>query len=269
MRPPDKPFHQDVSSGPDASPDQAERTGPLGDLRMADFGGARTAILTMPYWDPHGSGHAGHNRTGRPDASSIRRRRDGWLCGGTPAATPSPSPSPADVPFSCSEQRQGTYVDTPAWPTPASPPAEPPRYSWTQALDDSGLSVNGSGITVGVLSDSFNDLGGAAADEADGALPPASDIDVLQDLPSGGSDEGRAMMQIVHDIAPGADLAFYTAFGGEQSFADGILALAAAGAKVIVDDVYYSDEPFFQNGVVAQAIQTVEAEGVTHHGRRQ
>ena len=51
-----------------------------------------------------------------------------------------------------------------------------------QALDDSGLSVNGSGIKVGVLSDSFNDLGGAAADEADGALPPASDIEVLKDL---------------------------------------------------------------------------------------
>ena len=73
-----------------------------------------------------------------------------------------------------------------------------------QALDESGLSVNGSGIRVGVLSDSFNDLGGAAADEADGALPPAADIDVIKDLASGGTDEGRAMMQIIHDIAPGA-----------------------------------------------------------------
>ena len=102
-----------------------------------------------------------------------------------------------------------------------------------QALDESGLSVNGSGIKVGVLSDSFNDLGGAAADEADGALPPASDIQVLKDLSSGGTDEGRAMMQIIHDIAPGADLAFYTAFDSEQDFANGILALAAAGSKVI------------------------------------
>jgi hypothetical protein len=133
-----------------------------------------------------------------------------------------------------------------------------------QALDESGLSVNGSGVKVGVLSDSFNDLGGAAADEADGALPPASDIDVISDLASGGADEGRAMMQIIHDIAPGASLAFYTAFNSEQDFANGILALAAAGCKVIVDDVGYSDEPFFQNGVIAQAIQTVEAEGVTY-----
>ncbi len=133
-----------------------------------------------------------------------------------------------------------------------------------QALNESGLSVNGTGIKVGVISDSFNDKGGAAADEASGALPSASNIQVLKDLPSGGTDEGRAMMQIVHEIAPGASLAFYTADVSEQDFANGILALAAAGCKVICDDVSYFDEPMFQNGVVAQAIQTVEAEGVTY-----
>jgi len=129
-----------------------------------------------------------------------------------------------------------------------------------QALDDSGLSVTGAGIKVGVLSDSFNDLGGAAADEADGALP--STVTVLKDLSSGGSDEGRALLEIVHDIAPAASLYFYTAFESEQDFADNILALAAAGCRVICDDVSYYDEPFFQNGIVAQAIETVEQEGV-------
>jgi hypothetical protein len=132
------------------------------------------------------------------------------------------------------------------------------------AFDESGLSVNGFGVKVGVLSDSFDNLGGAPADEASGALPPANFIQVVSDLSSGGSDEGRAMMQIIHDIAPDASLAFYTAFNGEQDFANGILALAAAGCKVICDDVSYYDEPFFQTGVVAQAIQTVEAEGVTY-----
>jgi hypothetical protein len=133
-----------------------------------------------------------------------------------------------------------------------------------QALDESGLSVNGAGIKVGVLSDSFNALGGAATDEADGALPSAG-VQVLQEDPySGGTDEGRAMLQIIHDIAPGASLAFATAEGGDQAFANNILALAAAGCKVIVDDAFYYDEPFFQNGVIGQAIQTVEAEGVTY-----
>ncbi|WP_246801222.1 FG-GAP-like repeat-containing protein [Bradyrhizobium genosp. L] len=133
-----------------------------------------------------------------------------------------------------------------------------------QALGESGLSGTGSGIKVGVISDSFNDLGGAAADEASGALPSAANIQVLEDRSSGGTDEGRAMMQIVHEIAPGASLAFYTADVSEQDFANGILALAAAGCKVICDDVSYFDEPFFQNGIVAQAIQTVESEGVTY-----
>ena len=133
-----------------------------------------------------------------------------------------------------------------------------------QALDESGLSVNGAGIKVGVLSDSFNALGGAAADEADGALPSASNVQVLQDFLTGGSDEGRAMMQVIHEIAPGASEAFYTAEFGQQAFANGILALAAAGCKVICDDANYFDEPFFQDGVIGQAIKTVEAEGVTY-----
>jgi hypothetical protein len=57
----------------------------------------------------------------------------------------------------------------------------------------------------------------------------------LKDFPNPnnppGSDEGRAMMQIVHDVAPGANLDFYTAFVSEQDFAAGILALANAGCR--------------------------------------
>ena len=128
--------------------------------------------------------------------------------------------------------------------------------------------VNGAGITVGVLSDSYNNLGGAASDVATGDLP--SGVIVLQDLPSGGSDEGRAMLQIVHDVAPGAKLAFNTAFAGMAGFANGIINLAkpvasgGAGAKVIVDDVFYFDEPFFQDGIVTQAVDQVASTGVAY-----
>jgi hypothetical protein len=72
------------------------------------------------------------------------------------------------------------------------------------------------------------------------------------------------MMQIVHDVAPGASLAFYTAENSEADFASGISKLATAGAKVIVDDVGYFDEPFFQDGLVAQAINTVATSGVAY-----
>ncbi|NEP62331.1 MAG: S8 family serine peptidase [Symploca sp. SIO2G7] len=123
------------------------------------------------------------------------------------------------------------------------------------------FGVTGAGVTVGVLSDSFDNLGGATADRLSGDLP---DVNVLLDLPGGGSDEGRAMLQLIADIAPGADLAFHTAFLGQVGFAQGILNLAAAGADVIVDDVIYLAEPFFQDGIVAQAVNQVVAEGVAY-----
>ena len=71
-------------------------------------------------------------------------------------------------------------------------------------------------------------------------------------------------MEIIHDMAPGADIIFATAFRSEESFADNIRALAAAGCKVIVDDVSWSDEGVFQDSVIAQAVNDVTALGVTY-----
>jgi hypothetical protein len=67
------------------------------------------------------------------------------------------------------------------------------------------------------------------------------------------------MAQIVHDLAPGAALSFATAFNGETSFADNIGALASAGAKAIVDDVSYLEEPFFQEGPIGVAVSEATA----------
>jgi len=126
-----------------------------------------------------------------------------------------------------------------------------------------GFGVDGTGITIGVISDSFNNLGRANLDFATGDLPTGK-VGVLQDLPGGGSDEGRAMMQLIHDIAPGATLLFNTAFGGEAVFANAILNLANAGADIIVDDVSYPAEPMFQNGLIAQAVNQVVRGGVSY-----
>jgi len=73
------------------------------------------------------------------------------------------------------------------------------------------------------------------------------------------------MMQIVHDVAPGAAQAFHTADNGQADFANGIIELATvAGADVINDDVIYFAEPMFQDGPIAQAIDTVKAMGVAY-----
>jgi subtilisin family serine protease len=138
------------------------------------------------------------------------------------------------------------------------------------------FGVDGTGVRVGVLSDSFDCAPGAFAsgqnftragqDAVNGDLPLG--VRVLADLhmvpDSECTDEGRAMMQIVHDVAPGATLSFNTAFTSEEDFAGGILALANDGAKVIVDDVEYFDEPMFEDGVVAQAVDQVAARGVAY-----
>jgi hypothetical protein len=125
------------------------------------------------------------------------------------------------------------------------------------------LGYDGTGVKVGVLSDSYNNLGVAANDVTSGDLPAAG-VQVLQDLSSGGTDEGRAMLQIVHDVAPGSSLAFATAFNGQASFASNITALKNAGAKIIVDDVIYFGEPMFQDGVIAQAVDGVVAGGSSY-----
>lgn len=143
--------------------------------------------------------------------------------------------------------------------------------------------IDGAGVTVGVMSDSYDTNAApnsAAADIATGDLPgngnPLGNTEpvvVVQDSP-GGTDEGRAMLQIVHDMAPKARLGFATANGGEINFANNIRALAGFPdapntvpgfkADIIVDDIIYLTEPFFQDGVVAQAVDEVAAAGVSY-----
>lgn len=123
--------------------------------------------------------------------------------------------------------------------------------------------VDGSGITIGTLSDSYNCLGGAAGDVASGDLP--SGINVLDNGPCPGSDEGRAMMQIIHDSAPGSSQQFHSAFvGGQAGFAAGIAELASNGSDIINDDIFYFAEPFFQDGVIAQAVDAVAGMGIPY-----
>ena len=117
---------------------------------------------------------------------------------------------------------------------------------------------NGTGVKICVLSDGVDSL---AASVASGDLPAG--IDVLAGQ-AGTGDEGTAMLEIVHDLAPGATLGFATAFTSEASFAQNILDLATAGCNIIVDDVIYLDESPFQDGPVAQSVNTVTTAGVLY-----
>jgi hypothetical protein len=132
------------------------------------------------------------------------------------------------------------------------------------------LNVDGSGIRIGVISNSYNQQGGAAASVTAGDLPGqgnpngyTQDVVLLNDTVSS-NDEGRAMAEIIHDVAPGAEIYFRTAFIGHADYVDAINELAAAGCDIIVDDINYFDEPFFQDGIISQAVNQVTANGILY-----
>jgi subtilisin family serine protease len=155
--------------------------------------------------------------------------------------------------------------------------------------------IDGSGVRIGVLSDSFAcepppfnpgaPTSTVAADIANDELP--ADVVVAADSCPGNADEGRAMLQLAHDVAPGATGAFHTAFEGSFDFACGIMELGGIdtpGVKkacgtfgvpyspltggdvsdVIVDDVIYFAEPMFMPGAIAQGADTVSQAGIPY-----
>jgi autotransporter-associated beta strand protein len=129
--------------------------------------------------------------------------------------------------------------------------------------DPAGNPVDGRGVKVGILASSFNVKGGMAAGQANGDLP--SRVTILREgLTTTGSDDGRALAEVIHDVAPGAEILFHTNTGGQAAFAQGIRALAAAGAQIIVDNTLYPDQPMFGRGIPCLAInEVVTRNGVT------
>lgn len=131
------------------------------------------------------------------------------------------------------------------------------------------FGATGAGVKIGVLSDGVNSL---AALQSSDDLPA---VTVLSGQ-AGSGDEGSAMLEIVHDLAPNAQLFFATALPTAAQFAQNINDLAAAGCQIIVDDIIYLAESPFQDGqapsvtsptnggIVAQAVRDVTAAGVSY-----
>jgi len=134
--------------------------------------------------------------------------------------------------------------------------------------------IDGTGLKIGVLSDGVRNL---AASQSLGDLGAVTVIGPPSPCPAANTcDEGTAMLEIVHDLVPGAQLYFASAFVSLTSFADNIRALRAAGCDIIVDDVFYFVETPFQDGqaagvvsntnggAVIQAVKEVTADGALY-----
>jgi hypothetical protein len=111
----------------------------------------------------------------------------------------------------------------------------------------SAFNQTGEGVKIGVIS---NGVDTRSAAQATGDLPAdGSGLTVLRN--TSGGEEGTAMMEIIHDMVPGADLYFHDAGSNVIEFTEAIDNLVASGCKVICDDIGWIVEPFFEDGIVA------------------
>ena len=123
----------------------------------------------------------------------------------------------------------------------------------------STFNVDGGGVKQCAISDSVESLSSL---QGTGDLPPV--VDVLAGQSGSGSSEETALLEIMFDLAPGANLGFATALGGQAQFAQNIIDLHTGGCRVLVDDVFYFAEPVYQDGPIAEAIDQVTSAGALY-----
>ncbi|MGM0564991.1 MAG: PKD domain-containing protein [Pseudomonadota bacterium] len=163
----------------------------------------------------------------------------------------------------------------------------------TITLTGSPDNLDGTGQTVGILSDSF----ARTSDVRDGGTTPSActagtlentlpqnsgdlpgQIDLRSDDASSGDcpadggniDEGAAMAELVYDVASGSSIAFHQAGPGIAGFASGIddlctpAASGGAGATVAVDDIIYFAQLMYQADPVSQAASNCHESGIPY-----
>jgi Ca2+-binding RTX toxin-like protein/subtilisin-like proprotein convertase family protein len=130
--------------------------------------------------------------------------------------------------------------------------------------------LDGTGVTIGVISDSYDISSSASVNEAtdilNGELP--NNVKVVLEGAATDIDEGRAMAQIIHDIAPGADIGFHAAGSTEASFITAVNQLASGAAMnplnaadIIVDDIFIREEAMLRDSQLSQAVDAYVAGG--------
>jgi hypothetical protein len=133
----------------------------------------------------------------------------------------------------------------------------------------STLSVTGSGQTIGIVSDSFAQTAAVrdgnttpakfaagqlqgSRQQDNGDLPDS--VSILRDDVADGTDEGAAMAELIHDVAPGSPLIFHAAGQSRAEMADAISKLCEPGrADIVVDDILFLNESVYQDDVPALA----------------
>jgi subtilisin family serine protease len=147
--------------------------------------------------------------------------------------------------------------------------------------------MTGIGVKLGVISDGINGLTSSVASgdlPASGITMPAAPLTgggisldsplpgatVFTSTPAGRSDlttgsEGRAILEIIHDIAPGAQLFFAPGITSSLGFQRAVRWLMAQGVKVIADDIlFFNVGSYNGTSVVSQEASAAVASGTSY-----
>jgi len=116
--------------------------------------------------------------------------------------------------------------------------------------------IDGTGVNIGVISDGIRNWD-KARDTGD--LPSTLTYSSLGEL---NKNEGTAMLEIVHDLAPGAEL--YFAPGGTVNDFLAALDWLDDRVDIIVDDIGFLSQPYFTDGSVASAVGDVVDAGLVY-----
>jgi len=118
----------------------------------------------------------------------------------------------------------------------------------------SNFSLTGAGVKVGVISDGVDHRGSVGSD--------LGSVTVDSSRPGSG-DEGTAILEIIHDLAPDAQL-YFSGPATNFDFVNSVSWLTSQGCDVIIDDKGYYSEAYFTDSAVANAVQGAINNGVTY-----
>jgi len=120
--------------------------------------------------------------------------------------------------------------------------------------------ITGNAVTVGVIS-----TGAANVATAQGV----NELPIVNVINTNSGDEGTAMLEIIHDMAPDATLIYDdgagTAGTSVMRHFNALNNLVTNGANVIAEDLAFDSQPAFQQGLLASTAEAIAAGGVSVH----
>ena len=202
---------------------------------------------------------------GSSELAQLRRlgaRVDMTASGASRRGKPAYGVVSASVPFDSLDEAAALEWVAALMPTVPTEADVGPNLSEGVALhradDVQARGIDGTGVTVGVISDGVTTI--AATQGMGGDLPPGVNV-----INAGVGDEGTAMLEIVQDMAPGAGLAFHGTGNGVAGHVTALNNLVAAGVDVITEDIPFDAEPAFQQGLAAVTGENIATGGIPVH----